>query len=82
MQPLHISGACLYFAKRPRETNNWAPRPLYVSINIEVVLTCVYVLSVQVRFSAFKVVNVLAVCSMPFSIRLIDFTKNNRPIAR
>lgn len=40
------------------------------------------VLSVQVRFSAFKVVNVLAVCSMPFAIRLIDFTKNNRPIAR
>lgn len=36
----------------------------------------------QVRFSAFKVVNVLAVCSMPFAIHLIDFTKNNRPIAR
>lgn len=36
----------------------------------------------QVRFSAFKVVNVLAVCSMPFAVRLIDFTKNNRPIAR
>ncbi|XP_070295849.1 TATA box-binding protein-like 1 [Salvelinus sp. IW2-2015] len=34
-----------------------------------------------VRFSEFKVVNVLAVCSMPFAIRLIDFTKNNRPIA-
>lgn len=39
-------------------------------------------LSVQVRFSAFKVVNVLAVCSMPFAIHLIDFTKKNRPIAR
>ncbi|KAG7261995.1 hypothetical protein CRUP_020734 [Coryphaenoides rupestris] len=35
----------------------------------------------QVRFSDYKVVNVLAVCSMPFSIRLIDFTKKNRPIA-
>lgn len=33
------------------------------------------------RFSDFKVVNVLAVCSMPFQIRLIEFTKNNRPIA-
>lgn len=38
--------------------------------------------SVQVRFSAFRVVNVLAVCSMPFAVHLIDFTKNNRPIAR
>ncbi|KAM9551044.1 TATA box-binding protein-like 1 isoform 1-T7 [Salvelinus alpinus] len=38
-------------------------------------------LGFKVRFSEFKVVNVLAVCSMPFAIRLIDFTKNNRPIA-
>ncbi|XP_046877517.1 TATA box-binding protein-like 1 isoform X1 [Hypomesus transpacificus] len=38
-------------------------------------------LGFKVRFSDYKVVNVLAVCSMPFSIRLIDFTKNNRPIA-
>uniref|UniRef100_A0A671W910 TATA box-binding protein-like 1 n=1 Tax=Sparus aurata TaxID=8175 RepID=A0A671W910_SPAAU len=38
-------------------------------------------LGFKVRFSAFKVVNVLAVCSMPFAIRLIDFTKKNRPIA-
>ncbi|KAL0967112.1 hypothetical protein UPYG_G00247930 [Umbra pygmaea] len=38
-------------------------------------------LGFKVRFADFKVVNVLAVCSMPFAIRLIDFTKNNRPIA-
>uniref|UniRef100_A0AAZ3QHY3 TATA box-binding protein-like 1 n=1 Tax=Oncorhynchus tshawytscha TaxID=74940 RepID=A0AAZ3QHY3_ONCTS len=38
-------------------------------------------LGFKVRFSEFKVVNVLAVCSMPFAIRLIDFTKNNRPIS-
>ncbi|KAL2082413.1 hypothetical protein ACEWY4_022231 [Coilia grayii] len=38
-------------------------------------------LGFKVRFSAFKVVNVLAVCSMPFQIHLIQFTKNNRPIA-
>ncbi|TNN82548.1 TATA box-binding protein-like protein 1 [Liparis tanakae] len=38
-------------------------------------------LGFRVRFSAFKVVNVLAVCSMPFAIQLIDFTKKNRPIA-
>lgn len=43
---------------------------------------CVFLFSAQVRFSAFKVVNVLAVCSMPFAVHLIDFTKNNRPIAR
>ncbi|XP_063079546.1 TATA box-binding protein-like 1 [Engraulis encrasicolus] len=35
----------------------------------------------KVRFSAFKVVNVLAVCSMPFQVHLVQFTKNNRPIA-
>uniref|UniRef100_A0AAQ4S4G0 TATA box-binding protein-like 1 n=1 Tax=Gasterosteus aculeatus aculeatus TaxID=481459 RepID=A0AAQ4S4G0_GASAC len=35
----------------------------------------------EVRFSAFKVVNVLAVCSMPFGIQLVDFTIKNRPIA-
>ncbi|NXF18962.1 TBPL1 protein, partial [Rhodinocichla rosea] len=29
----------------------------------------------------FKVVNVLAVCNMPFEIRLPEFTKNNRPHA-
>lgn len=35
----------------------------------------------QVTFSAFKVVNVMAVCAMPFKVSLIDFTKKNRPIA-
>uniref|UniRef100_G3PA81 TBP-like 1 n=1 Tax=Gasterosteus aculeatus aculeatus TaxID=481459 RepID=G3PA81_GASAC len=39
-------------------------------------------LGFKVRFSAFKVVNVLAVCSMPFGIQLVDFTIKNRPIAR
>uniref|UniRef100_A0AAQ4PMN8 TBP-like 1 n=1 Tax=Gasterosteus aculeatus aculeatus TaxID=481459 RepID=A0AAQ4PMN8_GASAC len=38
-------------------------------------------LGFKVRFSAFKVVNVLAVCSMPFGIQLVDFTIKNRPIA-
>ncbi|CAI5683580.1 TATA box-binding protein-like 1 [Oreochromis niloticus] len=42
---------------------------------------CLQKLGFKVRFSAFKVVNVLAVCSMPFAVHLIDFTKNNRPIA-
>lgn len=37
---------------------------------------------VQVIFTDFKVVNVLAVCNMPFEIRLPEFTKNNRPHAR
>uniref|UniRef100_G3TCI3 TATA box-binding protein-like 1 n=1 Tax=Loxodonta africana TaxID=9785 RepID=G3TCI3_LOXAF len=35
----------------------------------------------QVIFTDFKVVNVLAVCNMPFEIRLPEFTKNNRPHA-
>ncbi|PKU28145.1 tata box-binding protein 1 [Limosa lapponica baueri] len=35
-----------------------------------------------VIFTDFKVVNVLAVCNMPFEIRLPEFTKNNRPHAR
>ncbi|XP_047663399.1 TATA box-binding protein-like 1 isoform X2 [Tachysurus fulvidraco] len=43
---------------------------------------CLQKIGFKVRFSDFKVVNVLAVCSMPFQIRLIEFTKNNRPIAR
>ncbi|EQB78797.1 hypothetical protein CB1_001107009 [Camelus ferus] len=34
-----------------------------------------------VIFTDFKVVNVLAVCNMPFEIRLPEFTKNNRPHA-
>lgn len=55
---------------------------LEVKLHTHSIYTSVYVLSVQVRFSAFKVVNVLAVCSMPFAVHLIDFTKNNRPIAR
>uniref|UniRef100_A0A3P8PFF4 TATA box-binding protein-like 1 n=1 Tax=Astatotilapia calliptera TaxID=8154 RepID=A0A3P8PFF4_ASTCA len=42
---------------------------------------CLQKLGFKVRFSAFKVVNVLAVCSMPFAVNLINFTKNNRPIA-
>ncbi|KAI4900689.1 hypothetical protein NFI96_033783, partial [Prochilodus magdalenae] len=42
---------------------------------------CLQKIGFKVRFSDFKVVNVLAVCSMPFQIRLIEFTKNNRPIA-
>ncbi|RMC12970.1 hypothetical protein DUI87_10499 [Hirundo rustica rustica] len=39
-------------------------------------------LGFQVIFTDFKVVNVLAVCNMPFEIRLPEFTKNNRPHAR
>uniref|UniRef100_A0A8C5NWA0 TATA box-binding protein-like 1 n=1 Tax=Jaculus jaculus TaxID=51337 RepID=A0A8C5NWA0_JACJA len=35
----------------------------------------------QVIFTDFKVVNVLAVCNMPFEIRLPEFTKNSRPHA-
>uniref|UniRef100_A0A087XYH4 TBP-like 1 n=1 Tax=Poecilia formosa TaxID=48698 RepID=A0A087XYH4_POEFO len=42
---------------------------------------CLQKLGFKVRFSAFRVVNVLAVCSMPFAVHLVDFTKNNRPIA-
>uniref|UniRef100_A0A3Q3WQW3 TATA box-binding protein-like 1 n=1 Tax=Mola mola TaxID=94237 RepID=A0A3Q3WQW3_MOLML len=42
---------------------------------------CLQKLGFKVRFSAFKIVNVLAVCSMPFAVHLTDFTKNNRPIA-
>uniref|UniRef100_A0A8C1EBI3 TATA box-binding protein-like 1 n=1 Tax=Cyprinus carpio TaxID=7962 RepID=A0A8C1EBI3_CYPCA len=42
---------------------------------------CLQKIGFKVRFSDFKVVNVLAVCSLPFQIRLIEFTKNNRPIA-
>ncbi|XP_061425440.1 TATA box-binding protein-like 1 [Lethenteron reissneri] len=42
---------------------------------------CLQKLGFKVRFCAFKVVNVLAVCSMPFEIRLVDFTKTHRPIA-
>ncbi|CAM4677623.1 TATA box-binding protein-like 1 [Siphateles boraxobius] len=42
---------------------------------------CLQKIGFKVRFSEFKVVNVLAVCSLPFQIRLIEFTKNNRPIA-
>uniref|UniRef100_A0A8C0RTY4 TATA box-binding protein-like 1 n=1 Tax=Canis lupus familiaris TaxID=9615 RepID=A0A8C0RTY4_CANLF len=38
-------------------------------------------LGFQVIFTDFKVVNILAVCNMPFEIRLPEFTKNNRPHA-
>ena len=38
---------------------------------------CLQKLGFKVRFSSFRVVNVLAVCYMPFAIHLIDFTKNN-----
>ncbi|XP_067398359.1 TATA box-binding protein-like 1 [Emydura macquarii macquarii] len=38
-------------------------------------------LGFQVIFTDFKVVNVLAVCNMPFEIRLPEFTKSNRPHA-
>ena len=38
-------------------------------------------LGFQVIFTDCKVVNVLAVCNMPFEIRLPEFTKNNRPHA-
>lgn len=37
-------------------------------------------LGFDVKFSAFRVVNVMAVCSVPFSVCLLDFTRNNRPI--
>ncbi|OXB73211.1 UNVERIFIED_CONTAM: hypothetical protein H355_011909, partial [Colinus virginianus] len=42
---------------------------------------CLQKLGFQVIFTDFKVVNVLAVCNMPFEIRLPEFTKNNRPHA-
>uniref|UniRef100_H2ZSN0 TATA box-binding protein-like 1 n=1 Tax=Latimeria chalumnae TaxID=7897 RepID=H2ZSN0_LATCH len=42
---------------------------------------CLQKLGFQVKFTDFKVVNVLAVCTMPFEIRLPEFTNNNRPIA-
>ncbi|XP_043943042.1 TATA box-binding protein-like 1 [Protopterus annectens] len=42
---------------------------------------CLQKLGFQVKFTDFKVVNVLAVCTMPFEIRLPEFTKRNRPIA-
>uniref|UniRef100_A0A8C0JGX5 TATA box-binding protein-like 1 n=1 Tax=Canis lupus dingo TaxID=286419 RepID=A0A8C0JGX5_CANLU len=38
-------------------------------------------LGFRVIFTDFKVVNILAVCNMPFEIRLPEFTKNNRPHA-
>ncbi|XP_028653574.1 TATA box-binding protein-like 1 isoform X1 [Erpetoichthys calabaricus] len=38
-------------------------------------------LGFKVKFTDFKVVNVLAVCTMPFEIRLPEFTKSNRPLA-
>ncbi|KAM5263160.1 TATA box-binding protein-like 1 isoform 5 [Mus musculus] len=41
----------------------------------------IYKRDVGVIFTDFKVVNVLAVCNMPFEIRLPEFTKNNRPHA-
>uniref|UniRef100_A0A7N9CWQ1 TATA box-binding protein-like 1 n=1 Tax=Macaca fascicularis TaxID=9541 RepID=A0A7N9CWQ1_MACFA len=44
-------------------------------------LLCSSKLGFQVIFTDFKVVNVLAVCNMPFEIRLPEFTKNNRPHA-
>ncbi|XP_078504983.1 TATA box-binding protein-like 1 [Lissotriton helveticus] len=40
---------------------------------------CLQKLGFQVRFTDFKIVNVLAVCTMPFEIRLPEFTKKNRP---
>uniref|UniRef100_A0A8C9WG62 TATA box-binding protein-like 1 n=1 Tax=Scleropages formosus TaxID=113540 RepID=A0A8C9WG62_SCLFO len=42
---------------------------------------CLQKLGFKVKFTDYKVVNVLAVCTMPFQIQLIEFTKNNRPIA-
>ncbi|XP_036405836.1 TATA box-binding protein-like 1 [Megalops cyprinoides] len=42
---------------------------------------CLQKLGFKVKFTDFKIVNVLAVCTMPFQIHLIQFTKNNRPIA-
>ncbi|XP_059838434.1 TATA box-binding protein-like 1 [Hemitrygon akajei] len=38
-------------------------------------------LGFQVKFAGYKIVNVLAVCTMPFEIRLPEFTKKNRPVA-
>ncbi|OCT57443.1 hypothetical protein XELAEV_18003517mg [Xenopus laevis] len=38
-------------------------------------------LGFQVKFTEYKVVNVLAVCTMPFEIRLNEFTRRNRPHA-
>ncbi|XP_006625954.1 TATA box-binding protein-like 1 [Lepisosteus oculatus] len=42
---------------------------------------CLQKLGFKVKFTDFKIVNVLAVCSMPFEIRLPEFTKKNRPFA-
>ncbi|RXM35892.1 TATA box-binding protein-like protein 1 [Acipenser ruthenus] len=45
------------------------------------VMTMLYHTIPIVKFTEFKVVNVLAVCTMPFQIRLPEFTKSNRPLA-
>uniref|UniRef100_A0A8C5M2Y7 TATA box-binding protein-like 1 n=1 Tax=Leptobrachium leishanense TaxID=445787 RepID=A0A8C5M2Y7_9ANUR len=42
---------------------------------------CLQNLGFKVKFTEYKVVNVLAVCTMPFEIRLPEFTKKNRPHA-
>jgi len=31
----------------------------------------------QVKFSSFKIVNVLGTCSLPFGIKLTDFSREN-----
>ncbi|KAI2649626.1 TATA box-binding protein-like 1 [Labeo rohita] len=42
---------------------------------------CLQKIGFKVRFSDFKVVNVLAVCSLPFQIRLIDYEPEIHPAA-
>lgn len=38
-------------------------------------------LGFRVSFTNYRVVNVLGTCTMPFAIRIIDFSKNNKPTA-
>uniref|UniRef100_A0A3P8W2K2 TATA box-binding protein-like 1 n=1 Tax=Cynoglossus semilaevis TaxID=244447 RepID=A0A3P8W2K2_CYNSE len=42
---------------------------------------CLQKLGFNVSFSGFRVVNVLAVCSMPFAVHLNNFARNNRTVA-
>lgn len=39
-------------------------------------------LGFRVRFSSFRIVNVLGTCRMPFGINIHDFSNENRPLAR
>uniref|UniRef100_H0WUK2 TATA box-binding protein-like 1 n=1 Tax=Otolemur garnettii TaxID=30611 RepID=H0WUK2_OTOGA len=64
----------------------WSPYHVLVVLDttvnlVEVTPPLMEAAAFGVIFTDFKVVNVLAVCNMPFEIRLPEFTKNNRPHA-